>query len=349
MLEVKIPTIPETVKRGPSLAAIAAEAGVGTATVDRVLNGRAGVRETTRKRVLKALDALQSKEANTRVENNVRYKVAFLSDSGKSFRETLAAAVGETVRQRQNVEAIYDGYDTSKFDAVRYANLIERTAAECQAIVIVSREDLTVNRAIRNVVGRGVPVICLTTDLPTSGRTVYVGNDQASAGATAAYLMGQAVGNHKGKILLVYSRSYRVQEERELGFRRVLRSEFPMLHVEERVNSIDETEFIYPVIKRYLEEHGAPAGIYNVAAGNIGIGRALTEAGLAGKTVFIGHELNANSRMLLETGVMNFAIGHDVQAEVEIALNCAIQAAGRKPVMPPAFTRTRIYTKYNCN
>lgn len=349
MPEGKTSITPEAIKRGPSLAAIAAEAGVGTATVDRVLNGREGVRETTRKKVLKALDALQSNEAKLRAENATHFKVAFLSDSGKSFRETLEAAVWETVRQRPNIEAVYDGYDTSKFDAVRYANMIERTASDAHAIVIVSREDLTVNRAIRNVVSRGVPVICLTTDLPTSGRTVYVGNDQASAGATAAYLMGKAVGHHKGKILLVYSASYRVQEERELGFRRVLRAEFPHLHVEERVNSIDETEFIYPVVKRYIEEHGTPAGIYNVAAGNVGIGRALTESGLAGKTIFIGHELNANSRMLLETGVMNFAIGHDVQIEVETALNCAIQAAGRKPVMPPAFTRTRIYTKYNCN
>jgi hypothetical protein len=53
--------------------------------------------------------------------------------------------------------------------------------------------------------------------------------------------------------------------------------------------------------------------------------------------------------MLLEAGIMNFAIGHDVAPEVELALNCAIQAAGRKSVTPPAFTRIRIYTKYSCN
>lgn len=339
----------EPLSRGPSVAAIAAAAGVGTATVDRVLNSREGVREATRKKVLKALDVLQSSEPRFKADVGPNYKVGFLSDSGKSFRETLEAALFETVRQRPNIEATYGGYDTSKFDAIKFANLIERTAEDSQALVIVSREDLTVNRAIRNVVGRGVPVICLTTDLPTSGRTAYVGNDQASCGATAAYLMGTAVGNHKGNILLVYSASYRVQEERELGFRRVLRSEFPLLNVDERVNSVDETNYIYPIVKRYIEEHGPPAGIYNVAAGNVGVGHAITEAGLVGKTVFIGHELNGNSRVLLETGVMNFVIGHDVAQEVEMALNCAVQAAGRKPITAPAFTRIRIYTKYSCN
>jgi LacI family transcriptional regulator len=339
----------EPVRRGPSVAAIANAAGVGTATVDRVLNGRTGVRESTRKKVLKALDELQSSESRSKAQSHEHYKVAFLSDSGHSYRETLEAAVWETVRQRSDIEVTHDGYDTSKLDRIKYANLIERTAEMAQAIVIVAREDLTINRAIRNVVSRGVPVICLTTDLPTSGRTAYVGNDQASAGATAAYLMGQVVGNRDGNILLVNSAPYRVQEERELGFRRVLRTEYPLLRVDERVNSHDESEYVYPIVRRYIDEHGPPVGVYNVAAGNVGIGKAISESGLAGKTVFIGHELNGNSRMLLETGVMNFVIGHDVVHEVELALNCAIQAVGRKAVTPPAFTRIRIYTKYSCN
>ncbi len=337
------------IARRPTVAEIAAEAGVGTATVDRILNGRPGVREQTRKRVMKALSSLNMTETTTVEPATERYKIAFLSESGKSFQESLESAVWETVRQRPNIEATFDGSTTSRVDPIKYANLIERTAETAHAIVIVAREDLIVNRAVRNIVGRGVPVICITTDLPTSGRTAYIGNDQVSSGATAAYLMGQAVGNRDGNILFVYSAPYRVQEERELGFRRVLRSEFPLLKVDERVNSNDETELVYPNVVRYIEEHGPPAGIYNVAAGNVGIGKALSEFGLAGKTVFIGHELNANSRMLLETGVMNFAIGHDVTHEVELALNCAIQAAGRKAVTPPAFTRIRIYTKYNCN
>ncbi len=332
-----------------TLAEIAAEAGVGTATVDRILNNRPGVRDITRKRVMKAIASLQAAHTMPTPAATQNHRIAFLSESGQSFQETLESAVWETARQTANVNVSFEGNTTSQVDPVNYAKLIERTAETAQAIVIVARENIIINRAIRNVVGRGVPVICLTTDLPTSGRTAYVGNDQASAGATAAYLMGQAVGNRSGNILLVYSASYRVQEERELGFRRVLRTEYPLLNIDERVNSNDETEYVYPNVMRYIEEHGPPAGIYNVAAGNIGIAKAITEHGLAGKTVFIGHELNANSRMLLETGVMNFTIGHDVTHEVELAMSCAIQAAGRRPITPPAFTRIRIYTKYSCN
>ena len=83
-------------------------------------------------------------------------------------------------------------------------------------------------------------MVCVATDLPSSGRLAFVGSDQTAAGATAAYLMGRVLGGRAGNVLLVISAPYRGQEERELGFRRVLRAEFPRLNVEERVNSNDD-------------------------------------------------------------------------------------------------------------
>ncbi len=336
------------IRRGPSIAAIAAQAGVGTATVDRILNGRKSVREPTRQRVLAALQLLQTQQGSFAPDQD-RLRIGFVTDSGKSFNETLQDAVNRVAARQPDLDVIFEAMTTSNVAPVKLANVLERAAENAQAIIVVARDDLMVNRAIRNIVARGVAVICLTTDLPASGRICYVGNDQSGAGSTAAYLMGQVVGNREGNVLLVYSAPYRVQEERELGFRRVLRSEYPKLNVDERVNSNDDSDYVYRNVMRYIEEHGAPAGIYNVAAGNIGIGKALAEHQLAGRTVFIGHELNANSRLLLESGTMNFLIGHDVESEVEQAISCARQIAARKPLPPQSFSRIRIYTKYSCN
>jgi LacI family transcriptional regulator len=335
----------DRIRRGPTIADIALESELGTATVDRVLNGRARVREGTRKKVLAALERLKQPQAAMPTPKHI----AFLSDSGVSYNRTLELAIAE--HAQVNVDAIchFHAITTSQVDAIKFANLIERTAETVDGLVIVAREDLIINRAIRNVVARKTPVVCLTTDLPTSGRHAYIGSDQTGAGATAAYLMGQAVGLREGRILLVYSAAYRGQEERELGFRRVLRSELTHLSVEERVNSNNDAEDVRRNVSRYIEDHGAPAGIYNLAGGNLGIGQALKDHELAGKVVFIGHELNGNSRMLLETGVMNFAIGHDVGSEVEAAVrHIAALLDRRTPVVAP-LSRVRIYTKYSCN
>jgi LacI family transcriptional regulator len=115
--------------------------------------------------------------------------------------------------------------------------------------------------------------------------------------------------------------------------------------VDERVSSNDDTDWVYRNVMKYIDEHGAPAGLYNLAAGNLGVGRALTDAGLAGKVLFIGHELNPNSRMLLETGVMNFAIGHDVQIEVAEAISFLTAHLEKKSPAVPPLSQVRIYTK----
>lgn len=333
--------------KGPTIAEIASESGVGTATVDRVLNGRDSVRAVTRNKVRDALTRLSGRtEINS--DSGLR-NIAFISDSGLSFNRTLAEAVEQACKTRSDIACPFHAVTTAKVDIIKLAQLVERVSETADGLVIVAREDLMINRALRHVTARRMPVVCLTTDLPNSGRSAYVGNDQTNAGATAAYLMGQVVGAKQGKILLVYSAPYRGQEERELGFRRVLRSEFSHLEVDERVNSNDDTDFVHQNVLRYIKDHGAPVGIYNVAGGNIGIGKALKDSGLDGVVTFIGHELNTNSRMLLESGVMHFAIGHDVDREAALAIEHVLALLDKKPAPAPEPTRVRIYTKYSCN
>jgi LacI family transcriptional regulator len=343
----KAPSKTERLWRAPTIIDIARECRVGTATVDRVLNARGNVREVTRQKVLNALEHLKGLEKTQ--GHPATQHIAFLAESGTSFNTSLEMAVAAYGNRHPNIICPFVGVASARLDVIKFANLIERTAEECDGLVVVARDDLMINRAIRSVIARKVPVICLTTDLPNSGRAAYIGNDQTAAGATAAYLMGQTLGARAGKILLVYSAPYRAQEERELGFRRVLRSEFNHLEVDDRVNSNDDSEHAYRSVMSYIESHGTPAGIYNTVGGNSGIGKALAEHGLVGKVVFVGHELNFNSRHLLETGVMNFAIGHDVLQEVEAAIRLATALVNQQSVAAPPLSPVRIYTKYSCN
>eukprot|EP01037_Dinobryon_pediforme_P017793 gene17793-18013_t len=332
--------------KAPTIIEIAQESGVGTATVDRVVNNRGNVRAITRKKVMDAITRL-STGSNTTTASSQR-TIVFLSDSGVSFNRSLQNAVEDYCARHTSVRCPFIGIPTSQVDPIKFAQLMEQSVKEADGLVIVSRENLMINRAMRSISAKKMPVVCLTTDLPNSGRAVFIGSDQVSAGATAAYLMGQAVGGKVSNILLVHSAPYRAQEERELGFRRVLRAEFPHLDIDDRVNSADESENSYRHVMKHIQDHGPPAGIYNVAAGNIGIGRALSESGLAGKVTFIGHELNSNSKQLLESGVMNFVIGHDVDREVAQSIKFIMESLEGKPEANIKPTQVRIFTKYNC-
>ncbi|AYG57550.1 LacI family DNA-binding transcriptional regulator [Rhizobium jaguaris] len=337
----------QTSWKGPTIAEIAKFAGVGTATVDRVLNGRNSVKEATRVKVMDAVSRLTSTPSSTNAQPRQRV-IHFLSDSGTSYNRSLELAAVRYQNENPTIECTFEGVNTSEVHPVSFAQKIERAAGDCDGLVVVAREDLTINRALRNV-SKKIPLVCLTTDLPNSGRLAYVGNDQTIGGATAAHLMGRLVGQREGKILIVFSAPYRVQEERELGFRRVLRSDFSYLDIEDRLNSNDDGSYSHKNLMQYIESHGPPLGIYNVAGGNFGIGQAIEESGLASKTVFIGHELNSNSRTLLETGLMDIVIGHDVHHEVVLAVRCIEAALDRNPLPTLSPTEIKIYTKYNCS
>ena len=73
-----------------------------------------------------------------------------------------------------------------------------------------------------------------------------------------AHLIGKHQGKKNGSILMVMSMPYRCQQERELGFRNVIRSKYPNLRIKESIFSLDTSEESYKNVKKFIKENGAP-------------------------------------------------------------------------------------------
>lgn len=316
--------------KGPTVQEIAAEAGVSRATVDRVLNTREeiSVRESTRRKVMEAIERL-SVGSNLNDSAQSKMRISFIVESGVTFSKLLAEAIQAAQLLRNDIEIEFFSSATTNATPESISDKIRQALKDgMDGIVLVAPEDPIINRAVQEVTSAGCPVVCFTTDLPNSKRTAYVGVDQTAAGSTAAYFMGRMLPSKYGRVLMVVSAPYRGLEERELGFRRVIRSEFPTLQLEERVNSQDDAEFAYERVLNYLRQHDDVVAIYNAAGGNSGIAKALTESGKDRSVMFVGHELSDHTRALLENGVMDFVLGHDFLNEVlaSVSLICAHQS-----------------------
>ena len=287
-------------------------------------------------------------EAPAQRANPNALRLHFIADSGRSFNESGQAACNLFCAQNPSVEITSEIYTSYMVDPNDVAQRIKATALESDGLILVSREHPAINDAVRLVTGRGIPVICLTTDLPSSGRTAYVGSDQYVSGATAGWLCGRMLPRGEpGRVLFVYSVPFRCHQDREQGFRQVLRSEFPTLAIDERVSSDESIEVIYEAVRRYIAKNGPPAAIYNVSGANLGVGRALEDEKISDRTLFIGHELNVNSRSLLERGIMDLAIGHDFHREIALSVECIKMA--RRGVQPVNhITQSQLFTRYNC-
>lgn len=327
--------------KGPTIKEIATLAGVGSASVDRVLNNRPGVKEKTRVRVMGALEKLKSEQSEIRL---VRAEV--VCASGVAFNDAMKQAIDTVNRTSPGAQLTGHFVPTAEIDAGLIARQILDCGERAGGVIVIAHEHPLINRAIRDLVARDVPVVCATTDLPSSRRTAYVGNDQYAAGSVAAQLIGQILPQERNSILLVMSVAFRSQQDREMGFRRVLRAAFPHLHIEERMVSDDRPDSTQEQLSRYFASADPPAAIYNVAGANRGVAGALEAQGRALDTIFVGHELTRFSRSLLDRGVMDYVISHDFTAE----LNTSVQVIRDRLngiATDPAPSPILIHTRYN--
>src|SRR5210317_1641637 len=326
-----------------SIKKISEASGYGTATVDRVLNDRPGVSKRTKDKILKTLNNLQ----NTSQKNNKK-NILVCSQSGPSYNKTLEETIERVNSKNHNKFNLIKKFVAAKdFKPDHFIKILNDTS-KFEAVIIVSQEDQNINNEIIKITNEGKPVVTLTTDLPNSNRTCYIGSNQSNAGSTAAHIIGKHVGKKTGSILMVMSMPYRCQQERELGFRKVLRSEFPNLKIKESVFNLDTSEQSYKYVKKYIKENGPPLGIYNIAGGNLGVAKAIGEMNINDHIVFIGHELNKNSRNLLENNKMDYVISHDVELEIKVAFDKILDFENNSDNQNSFFSDILIFNKYNC-
>lgn len=329
-------------------AEVAARCEVNASSVVRLVQslGYSGYREFQGVLQQHLSASISSRPLGSTLRPDKPLRLHLLADSGRSFNEAAEAAAQRFCAANPSVEITADLNVSHTVDPTDFAARIEATKAD--GLILVAREHPAINDAVRHTTARGVPVICLTTDLPSSGRTAYVGSDQYASGVTAGWLCGRMLPRgFAGRVLFIYSVPFRCHQDREQGFRHVLRSEFAGLEIDEKVSSDESVDVIYEAVRRSIAKNGAPAAIYNVSGANLGVGRALEDEGISETTLFFGHELNKNSRSLLERGIMDVTIGHDFDREIALAFDCIKMA--RQGVQPVnRITQSQVFTRFNC-
>lgn len=310
------------------LQEVASEAGVSTATVDRVLNGRKGVRATTVAKVQAAVDKLgyRPDPAAARLARPRFWRLAFVLPEGKnSFVALLEAEIAALqpwlTQQRAHATVVH----ADAFSATAAAQAIEGLRGQCDAAIAMVQDHRLVRAAIDDLADDGVCVLTLVSDVPSRGRKHFVGIDNVAAGRTAGNLLGRFVGTRKGRIGVVLgSHALRDHADRLLGFRQVMDTEHPCQELLPTVEGRDDRETTERLVGHMLQEHPDLAGLYSIGAGNQGISAALKAHGVAGQVVWVCHELTPHSRRDLLEGtaaaVINQGAAHEIRSACRVAL-----------------------------
>jgi len=344
------------VKKAPArtlarLADVAQRAGVSTATADRVLNRRPGVRAITAQKVWQAaadLGYLPDAVDTTPAREPMR--LVFLLPRGSNrFLRMLGDTVGYAAEHVAPLDARCQVEYVESFNPDALAQALLKRGRRADGIAFMALEHPAVREAVDTLAARGVPTVTLISDIANCARAAYVGLDNRAAGRTAGYLIGRFIGPRAAQVALIAgSRHYRAHEERESGFLQLYAERFQALQVVGLREGYDDEQRNYEQARQLIDQYPQLAGIYNIGGASDGVARALREAGLQHRVVFIGHGLTPDTRALLIDGTMDAVI---TQSPLEALMNCVRIFANlrhrRSPMTGVEFARSQVIFREN--
>lgn len=312
----------------PRIVEIAKAAQVSTATVDRVLNNRPGVREATVLRVQAAAIEL-GYIFKEQLSDEAAQIVFLLPDGTNKYLLNLAGLLDS-----ENFAALHSGFRceaqfVKSFDAVAMSEAIRHYGTRARAIAVMGLEHPLVREAVNDVVRDGCIVVTIITDITHCNRHAYVGLNNHAAGRTAAHLMARFCKQDEGDVALIAgSLSYRAHNEREIGFLAYMHEFAPGINVIDAREGLDDVTRNYQLAKSLLKQHPNIIGIYSIGGGPAGIAMALREEGKSESVTLIGHGLSDETRPMLLDRSIDIVIGQEPMSLIQNVCQIVSSANG---------------------
>ncbi|MEM9655964.1 MAG: LacI family DNA-binding transcriptional regulator [Actinomycetota bacterium] len=332
---------------------VARHAGVSVATVDRVLHQRPGVRADTAARVRRAIAELERDREAFELGGRT-FAVDLVMHSPRRFSAAVWDAFERVIPTLRPAAFTIRPRTFERIDPSAIAAGLDDIAHRgSHAVVLKAPDAPEVTAAVGRLHNAGIPVITIVTDLPTSRRLAYVGVDNRTSGATAAYLIDRWLGpnvddtgGRRTVLVTMSSLSFRGEEEREIGFRTTARR----LAADWQILDLTETGGLADTISRDLDhllgEHKLDA-VYSIGGGNLATLETLKRRA-HGPPVYIAHDLDGENRRLLSSGQLSAVLHHDLTIDAHRTCQLVMQAHGAVPGVPSTEPAPlQVITPYN--
>lgn len=325
---------------------IAVHAGVSESTVDRVLNGRAGVSYKLRLKVIAAARELGVPRLLPAVsESSLQIDVVLPAEplpGIEAFRQALAIEA-----RRFSVPLDINLQRFPSDDASGLLAFLRRKSKRRRGLIILERDEEEVSRALAALVKSGLPVVALASATPVVDGAHFAGIDNLKAARTLGALMGQFI-HRSGKIwIAVPSLEERVHRDRYDGFCQAIKQHAPHLELMAPVLTRGIAKLARDALDRDLIKHGDIVGLYNTGGASTGILDAVRVRPGRYLPVWGGFGLDQEHAAMLEEGALSLIVDQDEVMQASNAIRIILQRCSELPAMPVPTTRFNIVTREN--
>ncbi len=277
-------------KEPTTLLHIAKALGTSIGTVHRALHDNPGVSAETKAKVLEtaknlgyrpnlAARFLSSKRTLRISANTLQGTTSFWDEVRAGIREAAASYPLENVELEFRTYPHIGEGETEAFQAA--------LRSKANGIVVFPSSAQALRPCMRRAARAGIPVVCVATDAPESGRRGIVAIDTLVSGSIAADLMGRFLGARGGAVAITVSDMGISEHAEKYGaFESTVRSLYPKLRVLKPIEDHGTDDEAFRSFRNLLEECPDLVGVYVTTEASIPVLQAAREAGvLAGLTV----------------------------------------------------------------
>jgi len=287
---------------------IAELAKVSIGTVDRALHGRPGIRESTRKRILRIARKLKytphlAARALSVGRSSIKIGVC-IPEEIRFFYDQLRAGIFDEARRvnGMGIEIVYRPVPSlGEGEKDQISGLL---AEGISALIVTPGNPKLVAPLIDMAEKQDVRVVCLTTDAPKSSRTTFVGVDPELSGRIAAELMAKFV--PRGAKVAVFTGMLAAEEHRlkSEGFRTGFRRDCRGGKIVAVLEAHESEEESYQKTCQLIEAHPDLQGIYVSTVNCLPVCRGLRDRAMAEQVQLITTDLFPEMAPYLKRGTI---------------------------------------------
>jgi LacI family transcriptional regulator len=307
-----------------TITQIAEAAGVGTATVDRVLNNRSGVNAATVEKVRLAmvkLGASAPARGRPRVSSNLRFGFV-LPSARRGFFDLVDRVIAQAAGDLRHQHITEVTHRLAADEVSEFASKLTKMT-DFDGLAVLAPDVPAVKLAINELVRSGVHVVCIFSDVPGALRETYIGVDNRAAGRTAGILLGNSLPRQQpGRCLMLTPVTrYAAEIDRSIGFSHLLEERFPHIKAQILSNVPEAEDEAYAFSCKALKEGALNddlQAIHIVSVGSWGIARAL-QAQKQTQLCVAAYDLIEMHKSLLLTGELTYVLHQDIHYTVMAA------------------------------